>query len=264
MTGELVVATASLTGQRHLANGQYNQDSVYYELMPGSQGLIAAVSDGAGSARRAKDGSFLAARTAVKQTKRIILEESEGPAFAVRRGLFWARQAIKQQVQIVPSHPIEEYHCTLVLIAWVGDLICGIQVGDGAAIVGTKEGYKMLTVPRQGEFANETYFITEPHYLQAVFENEATDVNSVALFTDGLQRLSIDFKRKRANQDFMEQAMKSLSGNSKDAQSAEPRPPHQNPTIAAQTNTRCESRIPKKVFGWRNNTGKSQYDISLP
>ena len=263
MKGKLVVASASLAGQRHLADGQVNQDSLYYELMPEGQGLIAAVSDGAGSASRAKDGSRLAARTAVKETKRIILEESEAPAFAVRRGLFCARQAIAQHVQIVPSHPIEDYHCTLVLIAWIGDLICGIQVGDGAAIVGTSEGYKMLTVPRQGEFANETYFITEPHYLQTMFENEATNVDSVALFTDGIQKLAIDFKQKRANQEFMEQAMSSMPTNSQNIHSADPRSTDQDQPSTEQTDRRYEPQIPTNVLCSQNSPGHSKYDITL-
>lgn len=263
MKGKLVVASASLAGQRHLANGQVNQDSLYYELMPEGQGLIAAVSDGAGSASRAKDGSFLTARTAVKQTKRIILEESESPAFATRSGLLYARQAIEQYVQIVPSHPIEDYHCTLVLIAWIGDLICGIQIGDGAAIVGTSEGYKMLTVPRQGEYTNETYFITEPHYLQTVFENEATNVDSVALFTDGLQKLAIDFQRKRANQAFMEQAIGSLSTSSQNIHSADPLTKNRNQPSAEQTDRLYETKIPTNALCSQNNPDSSQYDINL-
>lgn len=263
MSGELVVASASLAGQRHLANGQVNQDSLYYEVMPDGQGLIAAVSDGAGSASRAKDGSLLAARTAVKHTKRIIQKDSENPTLATRSGLLYARQAIEQYIQIFPSHSIEDYHCTLVLIAWIGDLISGIQIGDGAAIVGTSEGYKMLTVPRQGEYANETYFITEPHYLQAVFQNEASKVQSVALFTDGLQKLAIDFQHKKANQVFMEQAMSSLSTSSQNIQPADPRSTDQDQPGTEQTDTRCEPQIARNVLCSQNSPGNSPYDINL-
>ena len=263
MKGELVVASASLAGQRHLANGQVNQDSLYYEVMPDGQGLIAAVSDGAGSASRAKDGSLLAARTAVKHTKRIIQKDSENPTLATRSGLLYARQAIEQYIQIFPSHSIEDYHCTLVLIAWIGDLISGIQIGDGAAIVGTSEGYKMLTVPRQGEYVNETFFITEPHYLQTVFQNEASNVDSVALFTDGLQKLAIDFQHKKANQAFMEQAMSSLSTSSQNIQPADPQSTDQDQLSDEQTDGQCEPTIPMNTLCPQNKPGSSHYDTAL-
>lgn len=40
MKGELVVASASLAGQRHLANGQVNQDTLYYKLVATYSGPI--------------------------------------------------------------------------------------------------------------------------------------------------------------------------------------------------------------------------------
>ena len=56
---------------------------------------------------------------------------------------------------------LSDYHCTLILVAWVDDQVAAVQVGDGAAIVESDHLCKMLTIPQRGEYVNETFFVTE-------------------------------------------------------------------------------------------------------
>ena len=50
MTFPIVVAGATRIGRRHVAEGSHNQDSYQYRILPNQRTVVAAVSDGAGSA----------------------------------------------------------------------------------------------------------------------------------------------------------------------------------------------------------------------
>ena len=207
MNNAMLAASVTCQGARHARNNNSNEDSVYFKMLPSGRGIVAAVSDGAGSASRAKEGSHLAATYAVKRAFQAILEEEADPAFAVATGFMAARQAIRQRAEIIPEAEMADYHCTLILVAWVEDQVAAIQVGDGAAIVESDGVCKMLTVPQRGEYVNETFFITEPHYEQTKFTREATGITALALFTDGLQKDAVDFQHRKANDDFIPQAI---------------------------------------------------------
>ena len=56
MTQPIIAASVTQPGTKHIELETPNQDSVYFELLPDGQGIVAAVSDGAGSASRAKEG----------------------------------------------------------------------------------------------------------------------------------------------------------------------------------------------------------------
>ena len=196
MNNAMLAASVTRQGARHARKDNANEDSVYFKMLPSGRGIVAAVSDGAGSASRAKEGSHLAATYAVKRAFQAILEEEADPAFAVTTGFMAARQAIKQTAEIIPEAEMADYHCTLILVAWVDDQVAAVQVGDGAAIVESDGVCKMLTVPQRGEYVNETFFITEPHYEQTKFTREATGITALALFTDGLQKDAVDFQHR--------------------------------------------------------------------
>lgn len=208
--GNLLVASVTRQGASHAATRRPNEDSVWFKLLPQGRGIVAAVSDGAGSAHRAKEGSHLAATYAVKRTIQAIVEDEDDPAHAVKAGLLTAREAIKRRAEIISGSKIEDYHCTLILVAWVEDQVAAAQVGDGAAIVEHDGVCKMLTVPRQGEYANETFFLTEPHFQQTMFTRETSGITALALFTDGLQKYAVNFQKRKANADFVTQAITAM------------------------------------------------------
>ena len=70
----------------------------------------------------------------------------------------------------------------------------------------------MLTVPQRGEYVNETFFVTEPHFRQTMFSREASGITALALFTDGLQKHAVDFQNRKANGEFILQAITILRG----------------------------------------------------
>ena len=161
MTFPIVVAGTTRIGRRHVAEGSHNQDSYQYRILPNQRTIVAAVSDGAGSAPRAKLGSFIAVRYAVATASDELSRKSTLQQ-ALKSGLKAAIEAIQKMADQDPVHQVESYHSTLILAAWTPQAVAAIQVGDGAAIVTNQEGAKMLTIPQQGEYVNETYFITMP------------------------------------------------------------------------------------------------------
>ncbi len=210
MKGKLLAASVTRRGASHAKTGRPNEDSVCVELLPRGRGIIAAVSDGAGSAGRAKEGSRLAADYAVRRARQVILDENETPAFAVHTGLLAARKAIRSRAMLIRDARMSDYHCTLILVAWVYDQVAAIQVGNGAAIVESDSVCKMLTIPQRGEYVNETFFVTEPHFQQTMFSRETSGITALALFTDGLQKHAVDFQNRRAKDAFIPQAISIL------------------------------------------------------
>ena len=63
-------AIGTRTGDRHTAHGTFNQDYACYALLPNDMGIVAAVSDGAGSAPMARTGSRTSAQHAAAKAWR--------------------------------------------------------------------------------------------------------------------------------------------------------------------------------------------------
>ena len=266
----MLAACITRQGASHSKTGRPNEDSVCFELLPNGRGIIAAVSDGAGSAHRAKDGSHMAARYAVRRARQAILHQNESPDFAVNAGMLAAREAIRLRAKIVPNALLADYHCTLILVAWVDDQVAAVQVGDGAAIVESNGACKMLTVPQRGEYANETFFITEDHFRQTMFSRDTSGITALTLFTDGLQKYAVDFQNRKANDEFIPQVITILrdAGTSKDLSDVPNQPPTDveiHGTIANVENGTLD--VPKAghdLFHWlTDQVGHTEDDMSL-
>lgn len=269
MNHTMLAASVTRQGASHARTGRPNEDSVCFELLPRGRGLIAAVSDGAGSACRAKAGSHLAAHYAVKRARQAILDD-ESPAFAVKAGLMAARRAIKQRTAMIRDALLSDYHCTLILVAWVDDQIAAVQVGDGAAIVESGDVCKMLTIPQRGEYVNETFFVTEDHFQQTMFSRGASGITAVALFTDGLQKEAVDFQHRKANAVFIPQAIAILrdtgtGSHQPDALSQLPASVETKGTLATmETGTLNVASAGDSLFRWlTDRVGHTADDMSL-
>jgi len=102
----------------------------------------------------------------------------------------------------------KDFACTL-LAAFVGqDRAAYLQIGDGAIVVsregqgGAKE-YDWVFWPDQGEYANETYFATGSYAADKLqFVARYEQVEEVALFSDGIQNMVLDYKTRTASAAF--------------------------------------------------------------
>jgi hypothetical protein len=95
-------------------------------------------------------------------------------------------------------------------------------VGDGAAVIQDVDNtFQCLTWPDHGEYVNEASFITDSNYLNVAQYCVLSQkmVTKVALFTDGIERIALDFRAKTAYQPFFDPLFKfvaSAEGNQAD------------------------------------------------
>ena len=162
---------------------------------PGGHDLLAIfVCDGAGSAAQGGTGAELAVEASLafigERTAEGEMELSDGLSRALLQA---ARAAIDERVG-QGSYVARDFACTyLALLSadTLGTLL--IQIGDGGIVVDLGDGLRCLTEPMNGEYANTTRFLTEDDFLDVAQVCHVTArVNRAALFSDGLQALSVD------------------------------------------------------------------------
>jgi hypothetical protein len=183
-------------GTSHAVSGQPCQDASYCRVVNGSM-LVAAVADGAGSARHSAIGSRIAARTAVE----IVADNAAqfGPSTDVKqwhRLLLAAAQTARGHIEasaVAHGAQPQDFATTLLLFAAMPDLIIASQIGDGAIVLRDRAGtVRALTLPRGGEYANTTTFLVSPNAFNSVqAETWRGPYTEIAAFTDGLQRLAL-------------------------------------------------------------------------
>lgn len=73
------------------------------------------------------------------------------------------------------------------------------QVGDGGMVVKAEgeEGYQPVFWPQSGQYANETYFVTDRE-VRLQFAARTGGIDEIALFSDGLQRLVLTVRQRAA------------------------------------------------------------------
>ena len=202
---------ASVTGSSHIRLGIPCQDAMACQLLQDADGedvLLAVVADGAGSASMAKEGATLACSLLIDEVTSLLAQGASVDGVTESFVQTWL-----ERFQDVVEQRAEENHvrsrdfaCTF-LSAIVGvEKAVFAQVGDGAIVVSPRsdpDEYSWVFWPQKGEYENQTTFATDQAAfvdLAYAFANHAID--EVALFSDGLQRLVLDFQAQTAYQRF--------------------------------------------------------------
>jgi hypothetical protein len=191
-------AYASVLGTSHIKTGSPCQDAGGCVVVPEASGgevLIAAVSDGAGTARRSEVGASLAVARFLRDFGATD-PASIDRAFAVE----WI-SSVQEEIAALAADEgsdIRDYACTMLGAVVTGSSAAYLQIGDGAIVVGSEEigEYGWIFWPQHGEYANTTNFLTQEHAPQALFFEIGPPVREIALFSDGIERLVLDFSAK--------------------------------------------------------------------
>jgi hypothetical protein len=203
-------ASASIVGTSHSRLGGACQDAndcQVYQLPDGENVLVGVVADGAGSARFGGEGAVLTCAMFVDLVSDHLSNGNAVEQISAELSHFWLdsiKSRLSQQAQS-NSQDVREYACTL-LGAIVGQK-CGafVQVGDGVIVVADSEepAYGHIFWPDRGEYANTTHFVTEDairaHVLFDLIRREIVDL---AMLSDGLQALALDYRSQTAHQPF--------------------------------------------------------------
>lgn len=204
------IAAARRCGESHIRRGERCQDALAIRLAgPGGGTLLAAVADGAGSAPRGGVGAALAARAAVAAAEAGLARGETLDEAALER---WMQAARTRVLGAAAGRGVAARDCaaTLVLLASDGRATVAGHVGDGAAAVRGAEGWSALSWPDAGEHAGETRFVTDPDPAIRIARH-AGPVDAIALLTDGLERLVLDFAARAPHAPFFERMTAPLS-----------------------------------------------------
>ena len=166
--------------------------------------LICVCSDGAGSAPRSQDGSRIVCDAVVEAVESWWSGNptSLPSTDLVTDWLFAASASITERAEADSVHP-KIFACTMLgaVVSALG--VVYFQVGDGVIVEAQESDYAAVFWPEITEAANLTYFVTDenwPDHLQiAIFDHIPL---CVALLTDGLQFLVLDYQVKAAHQPF--------------------------------------------------------------
>ena len=158
---------------------------------------VIAVSDGAGSARQSQRGSRVACAAAVATLtghlgrNPAVASKAHLLRSALKKSIRSARRSVAQTARRMDGATgtvnVNEYACTLMVTVFTERLVGAAHIGDGCLVAGDGERWNLLSAPDNGEFANETKFLTDPRNLPRVTVVPACAINCLAVITDGLQ-----------------------------------------------------------------------------
>lgn len=189
------VVSAAVVGTSHQRLGLPCQDVVETRLLPGGI-LAAALADGAGTADYADQGARTAVEAALNTLSEWLelgLPDEEAGWQCLLCSAFEAARLYVQHLAEEQGEPLRAYASTLTCAIATGDCLAVGQLGDGAVVGGNSDGELFLANPAQrGEYANETYFLTQEDALARV-EIRVYDrpVDFLAVMSDGLLRLAL-------------------------------------------------------------------------
>jgi hypothetical protein len=177
--------------------------SDYWQCRLGDEkALIIGISDGAGSATLSHVGSKEAIGFIMRQVT--LFEEST--AHITREHVQgWFAKTLEHLQETAKREQLEskELACTLLLAILGKNHAVFAQIGDGAWVMEKNETVHPVTWPYNGEFANETKFITSADAFEFLqFQKLDEPLTAVAGFTDGIQALALNYADKSVHVPF--------------------------------------------------------------
>ncbi|MBD2250524.1 PP2C family serine/threonine-protein phosphatase [Nostoc parmelioides] len=191
------VVAASVCGTSHMKTKQLCQDAHHWQLLPGNV-LVAAAADGAGSASQGKVGAMVAVETAIESLSlrditRDSLADDETVRSLLTEALLAAKKAVEDEAAACQKQP-QDLATTLIIAIASPEMVAAAQIGDGMAVAKDHLGNLLaLTIPDNGEYINETTFLTSPGALEtAQMRLWRETIVNIGLLTDGLQMLALN------------------------------------------------------------------------
>jgi hypothetical protein len=191
------VVGVSVAGPSHTTAGLPCQDACFTEIVDGRI-LVAAVSDGAGSARHAQQGSGITSHAAVAYLSEVLARLGGvplDPRPIVEQAILSVRAKLEVEAVTAPGRArLQDYHATLVGCLADADGGWFFHVGDGAALAaprsaeGSAPDWSRATVspPANGEHANETFFVTLDDWASNLRLTHFPAAQTIALMSDGV------------------------------------------------------------------------------
>ena len=207
---------ACSTGSSHISTGTGCQDAAACIELPTIDGsaLLAIVSDGAGTAEFGAAGSRLVVQCFSRSFRDYWRQGQSADDLTeevVRVWLDDIRDHIFAAAQHRRATP-RSLAATLVAAIVLMDRIVVCHVGDGACVVRSDDTeWQVPSWPAHGEYASSTYFVTDDPQPQLRYVSTVGQYTKVAVFSDGLERLALDFTNTLAVARFFDPMFSPLS-----------------------------------------------------
>ena len=184
---------ASVAGTAHGGGVCQDHADGWVVATPAGPVLIAAVADGAGSAAHSDVGARVAVAAFLAAAEASGCDPMTDDNL---RTWFDAARAAVARAAEGRDVPLRQLACTL-LVAIVGSTWAWFaQIGDGLIVFDGLEpaGFAFAFWPDSGEYVNTTRFLTDADYATRLrFDRLSRPVSRLALLTDGLQMLALDY-----------------------------------------------------------------------
>ena len=156
------VFSASTIGKRNLEQGVAGQDASHCVVT--HDVLVAVVCDGAGSVPEGRTGSQFIAHTLAEQLSVTLQAEgSVHPEATVQSAIESVRTRLAD-LAASRQLALHDFSCTLLGCVATRRGGCFFHIGDGFAIQQDAAGGSVLSRPENGEYADETYFVTDENW----------------------------------------------------------------------------------------------------
>jgi hypothetical protein len=192
--GSWCYAAASAIGTTHQTSHTVCQDAHGLQFIDHLDAFVGIVSDGAGSASQSQVGSRYTCDAVLKGIRAVEPDMlfSKSLAADVLEHLRIELQQLADDAGI----DVREFACTM-LVAIVGrEKAAFWQIGDGATCFRARDAdcFSYAFWPEKGDYANVTFFITDKNAQSHLeFDIASTEIAELAMFTDGIERLALDF-----------------------------------------------------------------------
>lgn len=211
------VFVGSAIGKSHIEQNLPCQDFASHDIRNGI--FVGVVCDGAGSARESRQGAEFFSRRVSELLSDVLCREGlpddspEAYRALVEPVVETVRSQLAAQVD-EQGHVLRDYACTL-----VGCLVSAARgaffhIGDGFAVQQHADTDTVLSYPENGEYADETYFVTEEDWrahLRVVTLPPMAQGSFIGLMSDGASAFAIDRSRTGFYKPFIDPVMAYLS-----------------------------------------------------
>jgi hypothetical protein len=206
------VFAASAIGKHHLDVGIPCQDAFAFERA--GEHLIAVVCDGAGSAAHSDQGATTVAREIVAGLAALVAAPDASTAVSVDAITAVVKAARDHLADMAAEQQIalRDLACTLVGVVVAPNGGWAFHIGDGLALAAIEAGEPLVSSPDNGEYANETYFLTAEDWAAHLrLLPLPGGVTSLALMSDGAMPFVMNRARNALFEPFIAPVTKYLA-----------------------------------------------------
>jgi serine/threonine protein phosphatase PrpC len=196
--------TGICVGKSHEATGKPCEDTFKLGRSADDKWHFAVISDGCGSAPSALQGSeFISEFLLVKLNEFVPLLNERGPGEWLVDKAVSSIAELREAMRVEFQAPLSDYSATIVAAIISGDGGFFLHLGDGISTALSLEGkpctgnIRLVTQsdPENGEYANQTYYVTEPDWVRHIRITPIAQADCLILCSDGAQDLFYEGNR---------------------------------------------------------------------